>query len=234
MIELVLFYNASDYAKFLCVIFFSYFCLSPTLVDDTITHKRNKKSAPTKKHTQLKDVTTPRNKTVQHLTKDEERVVRTDEIALFMRCKKRPCDAEVQPIPPAPGGWDDVVPDRTISWGEMKSRSTTSERSHPHAASGKRSDNSQTLREDKNKANSRHDFAHHGSRQVSYSKPKPTTKLNNMEGSDMSNWGKSIHTSEANQPWRDKLTLQPRKLVFFFFLTRNVRTLFSVLTNVLV
>jgi hypothetical protein len=137
--------------------------------------------------------------------------MRTDEIALFMRCKKRPCDVEVQPIPPAPGGWDDVVPDRTISWGEMKSRST-SDRSHPHTASGKRSENSQTLREDKNKANSRHNFAHHGSRQQgSYSKPKPTSKPNNMEGPDMASWGKPMPTSEMCQPWRDQLTPQPRK-----------------------
>ncbi|KAI9283576.1 hypothetical protein BC943DRAFT_362155 [Umbelopsis sp. AD052] len=177
-------------------------------VDDTIAHKRNKKSTLTKKHTQSKDVSTPRNKIAQHQTKDEERVMRTDEIALFMRCKKRACDAEVQPIPPAPGGWDDVVPDRTISWGELKARSTTSDRS-PHSVSGKRSENSQTLREDKNKANSRHDFAHHGGRQVSYSKSKPTTKLNNMEGPDMASWGKPMHISEVSQPWREKLTSQP-------------------------
>ncbi|KAI7854779.1 hypothetical protein BDC45DRAFT_123854 [Circinella umbellata] len=46
----------------------------------------------------------------------EDRVVRSDEIALFMRCKKRYSDPDFKPIPPLPGGWDEVTPDRVISW----------------------------------------------------------------------------------------------------------------------
>ncbi|KAF7728204.1 hypothetical protein EC973_006598 [Apophysomyces ossiformis] len=47
---------------------------------------------------------------------EEERVVKTNEIALFMRCKKRFGAPDFKPIPPKPGGWDEVKPDRVIAW----------------------------------------------------------------------------------------------------------------------
>lgn len=52
----------------------------------------------------------------QQQQQQEERVVKTDEIALFMRCKRRYADHEFQSIPPSPGGWEQVKPERVVAW----------------------------------------------------------------------------------------------------------------------
>ncbi|KAI7886559.1 hypothetical protein K492DRAFT_203096 [Lichtheimia hyalospora FSU 10163] len=53
----------------------------------------------------------------RHQQQPEERLVKTDEIALFMRCKRRYADIEFRSIPPSPGGWEQVKPDRVVAWG---------------------------------------------------------------------------------------------------------------------
>ncbi|KAI8144846.1 hypothetical protein BJV82DRAFT_606479 [Fennellomyces sp. T-0311] len=58
----------------------------------------------------------PKSPIKQQPQHNNDRVVRTDEIALFMRCKKRYSDPDFKPIPPVPGGWDEVTPDRVIEW----------------------------------------------------------------------------------------------------------------------
>ncbi|KAI8084598.1 uncharacterized protein BX664DRAFT_316142 [Halteromyces radiatus] len=47
---------------------------------------------------------------------DPDRLIPTDEIALFMRNKRRYCPPNFRPIPPSAGGWNDVIPDRHVAW----------------------------------------------------------------------------------------------------------------------
>ena len=78
----------------------------PTVTNNTINEASSSPSTTT---------TTTKNSAKQD-QEVEDRVVRSDEIALFMRCKKRYSDPDFKPIPPLPGGWDEVTPDRVIAW----------------------------------------------------------------------------------------------------------------------
>lgn len=46
---------------------------------------------------------------------DPSKPIPTDELALFMRNKKRYCPPNFRPIPPSPGGWE-TPPDHEIAW----------------------------------------------------------------------------------------------------------------------
>lgn len=54
----------------------------------------------------------------QQQQQQEECVVKTDEIALFMRYKRRYADLAFRSIPPSPGGWEEVKPERVVAWGK--------------------------------------------------------------------------------------------------------------------
>jgi hypothetical protein len=136
---------------------------------------------------------------------------------LFMRCKKRPYDVDVQPIPPAPGGWDDVVPEGTSSWGTMKNRNSrnNSEKLHHdnQPISNKRSDSAQSARDEKNKGSGVRNatVSHHSNRQNNYAKPNAPANVTSNEDHAMMDWGKSTtHAPEVPQPWREKFAPQSR------------------------
>lgn len=83
------------------------------------THRRSWRSAGHNKRAsasnQNRKTFNTRNRDNGNQSKQHQAVVRTDEIALFMRYKKQ---GDFKPIPPAPGGWDEVKPERVIEWDQ--------------------------------------------------------------------------------------------------------------------
>ncbi|KAG2172092.1 hypothetical protein INT43_001569 [Umbelopsis isabellina] len=171
--------------------------------EDTV-QKKNKKPSSGKKVSLPKDSTLTRNKhQIQNLsTKDgEEKTVKTDEIALFMRCKKRPSDIEVLPIPPSPGGWDDVIPDRTMRWGEVKAHSGA-EKVHGQQSSWSSGNDTKLPRDEKNKRTLRHDPpTQHSNRPKSST--RTNSKITDSDRHDMLHM-KNASSQNASSSWREK------------------------------
>ncbi|KAJ2958068.1 hypothetical protein NQZ79_g6303 [Umbelopsis isabellina] len=174
------------------------------------TEERTRQPGATWRARISQDTTLARNKhqIQSSSTKDgEEKAVKTDEIALFMRCKKRPSDIEVLPIPPSPGGWDDVIPDRTVRWGDVKARSSA-EKPHGQQPSWSSVNDTKVLRDEKNKRTLRHDpSTQHTNRPKSST--RTNTKNTDSDRHDMLNMA-NASSQNAGSSWREKHAARPQ------------------------